>query len=192
MKYSKTILHIFLDIVNIWWASKVNGSKAYKKFKASQDILPFRTEDRPGYNSYAWQSYHEEDIEHCFPADIKHFSEESPESEGMRWCQHMYVTSMGAGLCLTELPELPPWLSCDQALRLKPLVFLGHKLAHSKERHLVSTGANPSSHFISTTAATVQSMLFFYWLGIYAGPYRTGNHKVKQLLLTVPSEWLAL
>lgn len=91
----------------------------------------------------------------------------------------VYVTPAGTGLCLSELPELPPWLPCDQVLGLKPLVFLGHKLAHSRERHLVSTVANPSSRFISTTAAIGRSMLFFYWLGIYAGPYRTGNHKVK-------------
>lgn len=87
----------------------------------------------------------------------------------------VYVTPAGTGLCLSELPELPPWLPCDQVLKLKPLVFLGHKLAHSRERHLVSTGANPSSHFISTTAAIGRSMLFFYM----QGPYRTGNHKVK-------------
>lgn len=36
VKYSKTILHIFLNIVNKWSASKVNDSKAYKNFKASK------------------------------------------------------------------------------------------------------------------------------------------------------------
>lgn len=91
VKYSKTILHIFLDITNKWWATKLNGPKVYKKIKGFPRHPPTLT----GQLQIRFLA---RGPQGSFP----------PESEGIRWCQHSMSCLWEQVQISASLPELPP------------------------------------------------------------------------------------